>query len=489
VALDSWRRVATSGWPTTVVALGIVLSALNAIAQVLDLPTWATVTANLVVVVVGAAARLFQEVLKPHAEGIARRERTLENDLAYVPLPRVRDVDPFDPLVGVFQSTIARRHRPGPDAPPYIPRAIDQRLRRALRERRLVLVAGPAKSGKSRTAFEAIAHVFPDRRLIVPLPPLQGGDTRLSRQPLIDLAELRPAVSVDPAGPVLWLDDVEKHVVAGHLTLGTFRGLNGQYPGLVTVCTLRYQELEKIGEPMRELLARETSERVDLERELQPSELEGALALYGEAAADPSFARGMGEYFAAADQLLQKYRTGRETEPVGAAIVASAVDWRRAGMTRPIALDELRELARAYVPALRSGLELTEDRFRNGVEWATAPVASSAALITGEGEADQRRFVAFDYLLEWTSSQGAVVDESTWSFVLDRASSEECYSVGLAAREAELNDVAIRAYDIAADLERPPGPVAALGKHMNARSTRSTQSSGPRSRPSISARC
>jgi hypothetical protein len=37
-----WQRVTSGGWAATLVVLGIVLSAVNSIAQILDFPAWAT---------------------------------------------------------------------------------------------------------------------------------------------------------------------------------------------------------------------------------------------------------------------------------------------------------------------------------------------------------------------------------------------------------------------------------------------------------------
>ena len=58
---------------------------------------------------------------------------------------------------------------------------VNDRLRAALQPRRLVLVVGPSKSGKTRTAFEAARRCWPQARLLVPTP---AGLDRLVTHPL-----------------------------------------------------------------------------------------------------------------------------------------------------------------------------------------------------------------------------------------------------------------------------------------------------------------
>ena len=47
-------------------------------------------------------------------------------------------------------------------------REVDELLDRALQQQRFVLVVGPSKAGKSRSAIEAVRRRFPASRLVVP---------------------------------------------------------------------------------------------------------------------------------------------------------------------------------------------------------------------------------------------------------------------------------------------------------------------------------
>ncbi len=113
--------------------------------------------------------------------------------LASWPPQRVADADLYD--VGV--------HPPlgGPTGDHYVPRDGDGRLRDAVAEGGVVLIVGPARSGKSRSAFEALTEALPEAGLLIPehgarLDDLFGHPTE----------ELLPGFG---AG-VVWLDGLER---------------------------------------------------------------------------------------------------------------------------------------------------------------------------------------------------------------------------------------------------------------------------------------
>ena len=84
---------------------------------------------------------------------------------------------------------------------PYVPRTahdVDIRLRAALVAGRMVLVVGPSKSGKTRTAFEAIRARWGQAQLAAPAP---GSLAGLAAHP-------RLQTSSDPL--VVWLDDLDR---------------------------------------------------------------------------------------------------------------------------------------------------------------------------------------------------------------------------------------------------------------------------------------
>ena len=88
---------------------------------------------------------------------------------------------------------------------PYLKRTanqVDDRLRAALRGvRRLVLLVGPSKAGKTRTAFEAVRAEWPHARLAKPDP-----------AHFADLVE-HPRIATTDWPLLVWMDDLQKYLV------------------------------------------------------------------------------------------------------------------------------------------------------------------------------------------------------------------------------------------------------------------------------------
>jgi len=121
--------------------------------------------------------------------------------LSQWPVRSVRDSNPY--ALGVFRSALAiEMHKD--EQPPYVPRAVDALLFTALEARLpIVLVVGPAKAGKSRTAFEAALTSMPDAELLAPRGPL-------ALRRLLDMIE-SPARNRQL---VLWLDEFGRYLKA-----------------------------------------------------------------------------------------------------------------------------------------------------------------------------------------------------------------------------------------------------------------------------------
>lgn len=65
---------------------------------------------------------------------------------------------------------------------PYVARSADERLRLALEPGRIVLIVGPSKVGKTRTAFEARRNRWPQAQVLAPT--LQAPLRQLAEWPL-----------------------------------------------------------------------------------------------------------------------------------------------------------------------------------------------------------------------------------------------------------------------------------------------------------------
>jgi hypothetical protein len=106
---------------------------------------------------------------------------------------------------------------------------------------------------------------------------------------------------------------------------------------------------------------------------------------------------GVAQYLTAAPDLFKLWQDNRgsapEGQPRGVALVAAAVDTRRAGYHRGIALDVLRKLHEFYLGENKAHIRL--EAWDEALRWATRPLYSTSSLLMPDGE---DKYIAFDYL-------------------------------------------------------------------------------------------
>jgi hypothetical protein len=146
---------------------------------------------------------------------------------------------------------------------------------------------------------------------------------------------------------VLWLDELDRYLQDPGLSRVLFDDLRKQESHMVILATITltaYDRLrtseDEFGRSAREILSLFEAAEITLPSELSSSEHEEAQRLY------PSqhFTAGIGEHFAAARELIERFKTAIEAHRYGFAVVVSVLYWRLAGMRRPVAEAELREL-------------------------------------------------------------------------------------------------------------------------------------------------
>jgi len=271
--------------------------------------------------------------------------------------PRVRDVT--DPVtLGVTPAAAINQPAeipPVETVPPYVRRAVDDKLDSVLCQARCIVLVGDSKAGKSRTAFEAMHRHFSKRLLLAPA----------SRQALPALVE----AGVELPDAVLWLDELDSYLGADGLTVQVLEQLiqSGRVTVLGTIRTAPYARLRAEHEVT--LLQRKVLERatvVELPRRLDADEKARAAKHAGDPRIAVALAQlhryGLAEYLAAGPALLDRWRIGRsvDVEPVGAAIVAAAVDLRRAGRSTTVPHSLLAALYPVYLGGVRSAGQGTE---------------------------------------------------------------------------------------------------------------------------------
>lgn len=342
-------------------------------------------------------------------------------------LPRVRDIT--DPVVlGVHPAEAAAdsSHQASPSSlTPYIPRDVDEELRSAVRRERLVVIVGESTAGKSRAAFEAIRSQAPDHLLAVPSgrESLAAVTTRLS----------------DSRRSVLWLDDLERFLGPGGLTPAAVAGLTMR-PGHRTIllATMRVSEYERFAartEPPLDDQGRSAwragrdvlrgAHIIVLRRPWSPAELTDAATFAGDSRIARALRQagtfGIAEILAAGPDLLRDWHNAWApgSHPRGAALVAAAVDCRRAGLDDPVASDLLQDLHHHYLLA-RGGHALRPEPVEEAWAWVQQPVHGASSLLIPAGLSDDdQRYLAFDYLID-QPGHGPIPPE-TWNLLIARA--------------------------------------------------------------------
>jgi len=219
---------------------------------------------------------------------------------------------------------------------------------------------------------------------------------------------------------VLWLDDVDRHLLSGSLTLARLEEAAAM--GMVVLATLRAERYSQLRHgASRESLAPEIRSvlgwlheshlsgiELKLRAPLDEREVEAAASLGYPA---QEMKDGVGEWFIAAEALVRKLEGGDDESPEGVSIAWAAIDWARSGLDDPIPARLLRVIGRGYYDQKRPTVAASDpawgDLFRRGVEWCTAPVVERSALLRAEpGDGEEASYRPSDYIVAW--SDGAV---------------------------------------------------------------------------------
>lgn len=381
-----------------------------------------------VLLFLSAAVVTLREVFA-HKEAKEAAEQERVAALRCPPRP-VRDSDPF--ALGVTPSEIADRYRGASERPPYVSRDVDADLDRFMRDTPFVAVVGPSKAGKSRTAFEALIRVFPQRLLLAPeLPGFQREGMAKAISNYIDEA---------PEGVIVWLDDLQEFLRTRSVATQDVNAWREAYPKVVVIATIRDGELaalrgvESLGADIERII--DQAKIVPLGSNLSAQELRDAAAAYP----DEDFSDGLGVHLVAGQQLVERFVTAREAHPLGYAITAAAIDRRRAGVVTPATRDELLELAPVYLHQIRPRSNINFAEVDGALAWAVDTVIQDIGLLLkAASNAGGWGYEPFEYMtayLDGDVAEGfgkAVIPEKTWPILLSQNRRWDLRSVGWSA--------------------------------------------------------
>jgi hypothetical protein len=355
--------------------------------------------------------------------------------------------------------------------PPYVPRDAQQGLWDAVSRSGFVLVAGDSTAGKTRVAYEAIRAVLPDHVLIAPIDR--------------DALTAAVAVALEQRRSVVWLDDLERFFGHHGLTaLTVSRILSDDNRHALVLATMRSAEFDRFSarEESRFAGAERDSWReaydvlklaavVELPRRWSAQELQRARSYNNDpriaAALGKTSQFGLAEVLAAGPQLARDWRNAWRTgaHPRGAALVAAAVDCRRAGVHTPQPLDLLTELAEHYLNE-QGGPLLRPEPLDDALAWATTPSHGTSSLLLPSERANH--YLAFDYLVDLPGLDR--IPQTTWDTLITHASPRQSFEIGEAARQRFQFHTAVAAFRKADDHHVPDADLAmaqVLGRSSN----------------------
>jgi uncharacterized protein len=408
---------------------GVLAVGLWAMAQVLGWPVWA----RAVLSVLAAAVPLVVSELRARAGQDDTLTRLVERWVA-ISAGRGRLLP-----VRAVQLDQLRVHAARVPVS-YVERDQQHTLEEAVGLGQAALVVGHSMSGKTRLAVEVVKGKFPDALLL----PAESGKA---------LRELFDG-GLDPAGLVVWLDDLERFLGANELTVGLLNRLTTRKA--IVVATIRveqretYRPRDQLRPPEWEVL--QQFSEISLQRRLTSPELSRVQATVN----DPDVLAavehyGLAEYLGAGPEALDKFEKGEIANPVGQALVRAAVDWRRTGLTRPVSEQVLTTTLPTYLAA-RPDVPRTEKVIKKGWDWATDKINETVALLSRSFPGSNGPvFEAFDYLVDQPICTGTSVPDPMWSLAVEQAESTELTMIGLAAYQADNQHIAETAWHRAAE--------------------------------------
>ena len=374
-------------------------------------------------------------------------------------LPAVGETSVY--LMGVTPSKYRTAEKP---KPPYVSRQwVDAEIEQLLGAgERFILGVGDSKSGKSRSFSEMLHRLRPEARLIVPAASEPAALSKLAKQPL----------PLGPEGGVLWLDDIDRYLVPNGLDQKVLNSFLTWDPPIViagTITSRRHQDImtSVSGTGSRDAAAHfgrvlAEAKLVRVASTLSPEDLAEAREKYP----DEDFEkRGIGEQMVAADMVEQVYGAARECCPEGWAVIQAAIDWRRIGVSRPMSRQVLYDLFRSYLAEVTPHLEPDEERFAEGLRWASAPLIGTIALLaTVDRTRTAATYRAFDYALACADGQGPFqpmpIAASAWDVAIASLDADELLVVTQAAVAQGETGIARRAAEAARQDSADPAATA-----------------------------
>jgi TPR repeat protein len=377
----------------------------------------------------------------------------------YGDLPVVEALDPYSLGATISMAGDGATYGQNDEYVPRTAHDVDATLDRELStprtdrsrpDRQLVVLLGPSKAGKTRTAFEALRRTLPTARLAAPQPGLLQS---LAAHP-------RWQNSSDPL--VLWLDDLNRFIThAAPLTPAVLAAMHRRPGPVIAIATLRSEQRDLLrgggGEFTRDTrMLLEAAHTIEMApTSADPGESAAAATAYPEL---PQQA-GLAAQLAGAPALLTRYRDAVHADPAQAAVVQGAIDWARVCRPDPIPEPTLVSVARQTLWDQLPDFETSDEGLRTAIRAARQPPegAGQVAMLTTMRLDDHgsRGYRPFDFLVAADDGQDGhparAIPETVWSHALADATPDDAYAIGVAGYQRHDHHNAGAAWARAAD--------------------------------------
>jgi TPR repeat protein len=364
------------------------------------------------------------------------------------------------------------------ELPTYVPRDIDADLRAALEARSrtggFVLLVGPAASGKTRSAYEAIRAVLPHWRLLMPP----------------DGATLNEMVTgdADLKHSVVWLNETQNFLTgADCLKSSTVRRLLADTTKPViligTIWPTLYDQL-RIGVPTTDeaseeghAFERDARDILELARRFslgkwsdqewdRAKELQSVDPRIRQAALHRGHT-GLTQILSAAPELIHRWEQA-ET-PFGQAVITAAIVARRCNHPENMPVAIIEALAKEFLTDFQRATA-TEDWLAIALMWACTPVHHSGGIAPLQafgknmGQVDGYRVsdILVDHKSQSTPIPGGQIAPHIWEILVESATPQACFLIGNGAYSAGVLLAARSAWERAANAGNA-GAMAPLG--------------------------
>ncbi|MFB9927941.1 tetratricopeptide repeat protein [Amycolatopsis halotolerans] len=359
----------------------------------------------------------------------------------YESWPLVRELDPLE--FGVHRAPINQ----GNAVPPYVTRDVDSevkiKLQQVCKSGGLVLLIGDSTAGKTRIVYETLQEIAPTKRLFRPF---DKSDLRASIVTIIS----------NRKESLVWLDDLEQYLGPTGLTSPLVAYL--KRAGVAIAATIRGEQYQRFIQLAPDHVHDNLEQRSDFQRILDLGQSAIVRRRWSEAelqraakskdvrvieAVQHSELFGIAEYLAAGPRLLDEWSVawGAEMNPRGASLIATAVDFARAGISAPIPRALLVELHELYLEEAGGAL-LRPEGLEQAFSWATRRRSGVASPLIPQNNGQSYR--AFDYLVDarMRNDQEKPIPELLWTRAIGLAETNNgLIGVASAARRHELINV------------------------------------------------